>query len=253
MTRLILALAFTVVLTALCLSCTGSGSGVDDNPDAVRIGTEGAYPPYNFIDDDGEVAGFERELGDELCRRADLDCTWVTTEWDGIIPSLQAGDFDVIMAGMSITDERDELIDFTQPYVPPSPSVYVARAGADDEAANGTVAAQVSTIQAAYLSESGATLVEYGLAPEVVTAVLDTNVDAALVDAAFALEAIGESGGALTIVGPRVMLDRGIGVGLREDDGQLKDRLNEAIDAMKADGALNALIEKSFGPDAETF
>ena len=118
------------LLLALSLACSSE-------PEKVTMGTEGYYHPYNFINDDGEVDGFERELGDELCRRADLECVWVTNDWDTIIPNLNAGNYDTIMAGMSITDERDELIDFTDPYFPPSPSVYLALAGAGDEAANG--------------------------------------------------------------------------------------------------------------------
>jgi polar amino acid transport system substrate-binding protein len=94
--------------------------------DVVRLGTEGAYPPWNFINDDGEVDGFERELGDELCARAELTCEWVTNDWDSIIPNLVSGNYDTIIAGMSITDERDEVIDFTQAYTPPDPSAYVA-------------------------------------------------------------------------------------------------------------------------------
>ena len=79
----------------------------------VRMGTEGAYPPWNFINDNGEVDGFERELGDELCKRAGLTCEWVTNEWDSIIPNLTSGNYDTIIAGMSITDERDQVIDFS--------------------------------------------------------------------------------------------------------------------------------------------
>ena len=81
MVRLVLLAAFLVLASLAC------GGG----PDAVKMGTEGAYPPYNFIGDDGEVAGFERELGDELCRRAELDCSWVTNDWDSIIPNLGRG------------------------------------------------------------------------------------------------------------------------------------------------------------------
>ena len=235
-----------VVLVLASLSCAGGS-------ETVRLGTEGAYPPYNFINDSGEVDGFERELGDELCRRADLECTWVTTEWDNMIPDLIAGDYDTILAGMSITDERDQVIDFTQPYIPPSPSVYIARAGADDEVVTGRVAGQVATIQSDYLSQSGATLVEYALAPEVVAAVLSGEVDAALTDLGFALESMAESGDGLALVGPEVTLESGVGAGLREDDGWLKDRLDRAIDGMKEDGSLNALIRKWFGPDAQTF
>ena len=171
-------LAVAVAL-ALLLSCTGES-------DEVRMGTEGGYPPYNFINDAGEVDGFERELGDELCRRANIECVWVINDWDSIIPNLQAGDYDTILAGMSITDERNEVIDFTQPYFPPGVSVYMVLAGAGDEAANGKVAAQTATVQADHLSQSGATLMEYALADEVVLAVLSGEADAALVDLEFA-------------------------------------------------------------------
>ena len=221
--------------------------------DPVRMGTEGGYPPYNFMNDAGEVDGFERELGDELCRRADLECVWVTNEWDTIIPNLVDGNYDTILAGMSITDERDEVIDFTQAYLPPSPSVYVALAGAGDEAVDGKVAAQVATIHADYLSEAGAALVEYELAEELFEAVLSGDVDAALVDREFAHETMAESGGSLAVVGPDVLLDSGIGIGVREDDSDLKDKLDDAIDSMKEDGSLNSLIRKWFDEDAETF
>jgi polar amino acid transport system substrate-binding protein len=94
-----------------------AASGAAFAQDVVRLGTEGAYPPYNFINDAGEVAGFERELGDELCKRAELTCEWTTNEWDSIIPNLQSGNYDVIIAGMSITDEREEVVEL-QPGLP---------------------------------------------------------------------------------------------------------------------------------------
>ena len=121
------------------------------------------------------------------------------------------------------------------------------------EVINGKVAAQVSTIQADYLSQSGATLLQYALAPEVVSAVLQDEADVALVDLEFARESMAESEGRLILVGPRVMLGSGVGTGVREQDSQLKDKLDRAIGAMKADGSLNDLIRKWFGADAETF
>ena len=185
MIRLVLAIA---VLALFSLSCLGQS-------EVVTMGTEGAYPPYSFVNDEGEVDGFERELGDELCRRADLECIWVTNEWDTIIPNLVDGQYDTILAGMSITDERDEVIDFTQPYVPPTPSVYIALSGSGDDVVDGRVAAQVATVHAGYLSESGATLIEYELAEELLQAVLNGEVDAALIDREFAHDSIAESGG----------------------------------------------------------
>ena len=137
-----------------------AGAALADGHSVVRLGTEGAYAPWNFLDDNGEVAGFERELGDELCVRAELTCEWVTNEWDSIIPNLVSGNYDAIIAGMSITAERDEVIDFTMGYTPPDPSGYLA-ASADADIMGGVVAAQVNTIQAAFLAEAGVTVLEF--------------------------------------------------------------------------------------------
>ena len=80
-------------------------------------------------------------MGDELCSRADLECEWVQNDWESMIPDLVAEEFDAIFAGMSITAEREETIDFTEAYYPPTPSVYLARAGEGDEAIEGTLGA----------------------------------------------------------------------------------------------------------------
>ncbi len=217
----------------------------------VRMGTEGAYPPYNFINDKGEVDGFERELGDKLCAMTELDCSWVTNEWDSIIPNLVSGNYDTIIAGMSITAERDAVIDFTQPYFPPDPSAYVAMSGAGEDAAKGVVAAQTNTIQSAHVASSGATLVEFASPDETVAAVRNGEADAVLADKAFLIPIVEQSGGDLVFLGGDVILGDGIGVGLRESDGELKGKLDAAIAELKADGSLNEMIKKWFGDDAQ--
>ncbi|MCG7519722.1 transporter substrate-binding domain-containing protein [Ruegeria sp. Ofav3-42] len=210
--------------------------------DTVRMGTEGAYPPWNFINDAGEIDGFERELGDELCKRANLECEWVKNDWDSIIPNLVSGNYDVIIAGMSITDERDEVIDFTQNYTPPDPSAYVATSD-DVDVANGVVAAQTGTIQAAYIAESGATLVEFASPEETIAAVRNGEADAVLADKSF-LAPIADEDADLRFVAEDVPLGGGVGIGVRESDGDLKEKLNTAIQSMKDDGSLNELITK---------
>ena len=105
-----------------------------------------------------------------MCEMAELTCEWVTNEWDSIIPNLTSGNYDTIIAGMSITSERDEVIDFTQNYIPPSASAYAAlEAGVD--LAGGVIAAQVNTIQSGFIAESGATLLEFATPDETVAAV----------------------------------------------------------------------------------
>ncbi len=211
----------------------------------VRMGTEGAYPPFNFVNDNGEIDGFEREVGDELCARANLDCVWVTNEWDSIIPNLTSGNYDTIIAGMSITDERDQVIDFTQEYFPPDPSRFMALAGA--ELSDGAVvAAQTATIQAGYLANTGYTLVEFSTPDETVAAVTSGEADAVLADDAYLAGIIDASNGELAFTGDPVSIGGGVGIGVRESDGELKDKLNAAIDSMKADGTLATLIAKWF-------
>ena len=233
---------------ALALSATFA---MAESHSVVRMGTEGAYPPYNFINDAGEVDGFERELGDELCKRAELTCEWVTNEWDSIIPNLVSGNYDVIIAGMSITDERDEVIDFTSNYTQPDPSAYLALDGASVDFEGGVIAAQANTIQAAYVAASGATLVEFATPDETIAAVRGGEADAVLADKGY-LQPIAEENADVAIVGEDVLIGGGIGMGIRESDTELKDKFSAAIDGMKADGSLNALIEKWL-PGSATF
>jgi polar amino acid transport system substrate-binding protein len=219
--------------------------------DTIRLGTEGAYPPYNFVNDAGEVDGFERELGDELCKRAGLTCEWVTNEWDSIIPNLVSGNYDAIIAGMSITAEREEVIDFTSNYTQPDPSAYLALS-ADVDLANAVIAAQASTIQASHVaSMAGATLVEFATPDETIAAVRNGEADAVLADKAF-LEPFAAENADISLVGEDVMLGGGIGMGFRESDTALRDKFSAAVDSMKADGSLNTLITKWL-PGSATF
>ena len=228
-----------LILSAALLA-VASGSAFAQ--DVVRMGTEGAYPPWNLINDAGEVDGFERELGDELCARAGLTCEWVVNDWDSIIPNLVSGNYDTIIAGMSITDERDEVIDFTQAYTPPDPSNYAALSD-DVDISGGVIAAQTGTIQSAHVAESGATLVEFASPDETIAAVMNGEADAVLADWSF-IETSLQANPDLMVVGEAVMLGGGVGMGLRESDGELKAKFDAAIQSMKDDGSLNELIAK---------
>ncbi|KGJ02436.1 amino acid ABC transporter substrate-binding protein, PAAT family (TC 3.A.1.3.-) [Paracoccus halophilus] len=238
MNRLMLAAA------ALALS---AGMGMAQT---VRIATEGAYPPYNLVNDAGEVDGFEVELGNELCKRAELDCTWVKNDWDSIISNLNSSNYDAIMAGMSITEERKQSVAFTQNYIPPTASAYAAPdAGVDVTTA--VVAAQISTIQAQYVAESGARLLEFATPDEAVGAVRDGQAEAVFADRDFLVPIVNESNGAMVWVEGQdnIPLGEGIGMALRQSDTELKAKFDAAITSMKDDGTLNQLISKWFGEE----
>ena len=246
-----------LVLMAANLACA-AGSG------PVRIATEGAYPPYNDLNAAGEIIGFERVMGDEICRRAELECLWEVHDWDSMIADLVDEQFDVIIAGMTITEERDRLIDFTQAYVPPSPSVFVTQAG-PDAAATGArlndparrtgvhVAAQRGTIHADYLAREGFLHSEYDLVPDAIEALLRGDVEAVFADSRFIRDSMVGREDQMTLVGPSVFIGTGVGGGIREADARLKERLDGAITSMKEDGFLNELIREWFGPDARVF
>jgi len=235
-----------IILSAAALAITAGMAMADGHAKTVRMATEGAYAPYNFINDAGEVDGFEREVGDELCKRAELTCEWVTNDWDSIIPNLTSGNYDTIIAGMSITAERDEVIDFTQNYFPPGNSAYVVKsAGADTT--GGIVAAQTSTLQSSYIAESGATLLEFATYDETIAAVMSGEADAVFADKDALAPTVEASGGELMFGGEEVQLGGGVGMGLRESDTELRDKFDAAITSMKADGTLNAALVKWFG------
>ena len=231
-----------LILTTTALTLVAGFAFADSPGKTIRMGTEGAYPPYNFLNDAGEVDGFERELGDELCKRAELTCEWVTNEWDSIIPNLVSGNYDVILAGMSITDERDEVIDFTQAYTPADPTSFVALS-MDVDPAGGVVAAQTGTIQAAYIADQGWTLVEFATPEETLAAVRGGEADAVFADKSFLTAAL-EGQDDLMMLDQDIQLGAGVGAGVRESDGELRAALDAAIQSMKDDGSLNEMIAK---------
>ncbi len=242
MNRLILAAAALAALTFAA------------NAQTVKLATEGAYPPYNYVDDDGNVGGLDIDLGNELCVRAALTCEWVTNEWDTIIPNLLAGNYDAIIADMSITDERKQTIDFTENYFPPDPSTYMSVAGTtfDYDDLNGLkIGAQTGTIQAGYIEQelkANNTTLVYDTIDQAIADLNAGNLDLIFADGSFISEQVNGSNGALKADGPNVLIGDGAGIGLRKADDELEGKLNQALQEVKADGWLDALITKYF-PD----
>ena len=239
-----------LILTIAALAFATSAAVAQET---MRIGTEGAYPPYNFINDANEVDGFERAVGDELCARAKVTCEWVINDWDTMIPNLVAGNYDLIMAGMSITEARQELISFTQNYLLPEPSVYVTLAGKDASVTKGVVAAQSNTIQAGHVAETEASLLEFPTPDETIAAVRSGEADAVLADYAFLKPIVEESNGELIFIGEKVLIGGGVGMGVRKSDNELREKFDALIGEMKKDGSLNELIVKWFGKERELF
>ena len=238
-------------LTLAALAVMASGAMAQD---VVRIGTEGAYPPWNFINDANEVVGFEIDLGNEICARAELTCEWVINDWDTIIPNLVAGNYDVIMAGMSITEARSEVISFTTNYLPSDPSAYMGLAGTDASVINdGVIAVQSNTVQAGLVADSDADGLEFPTPDETISAVRNGEADAVLADKNFLMPYVADSGGELVFIGEDLYPGSGTGAGIRQSDHELRETFTRVIDEMKEDGSLNAMIEEWFGDGIAQF
>jgi polar amino acid transport system substrate-binding protein len=238
-----------LILAAAALTAMAAGVSAQET---VRIATEGAYAPWNFLDDSGNPAGFEIDLANAICEQAGIECEIVINDWDSIIPNLLAGNYDVIMAGMSITDERLESIDFSDNYFPPDPSRFVTTAGADLDFANlsgARVGVQGATIQAAWAEENLAennTIVSFGTADQAMADLAAGNLDTILADGAYLEPVVSASNGAIVFAGDDIMIGNGVGAGIRKGDTEILNTWNEALGALKADGTVDALIAQWF-------
>ncbi|MEO1248434.1 MAG: lysine/arginine/ornithine ABC transporter substrate-binding protein [Pseudomonadota bacterium] len=237
--------------------------------DVVKIGTEGAYPPWNETDTAGNLVGFEIDLGNAMCEKMGVTCEWIAQDWDGIIPALMNGRYDLIMAGMSITDERRQAINFSSGYVS-DPATFVAAADSDLIAAQSldevkgaiegkAVGVQGATIHQNFLDQEMAGLIDlrtYDTQENLELDLAAGRIDAALADRA-AWEAFfaTDSGADFTVFGPPFsgseypVFGEGVGVGVRKEDSDLLAKVNEAMAALKADGTVKTLSEQYIGYD----
>lgn len=226
--------------------------------DTLRLGTEGAYAPFNYMDDNGELGGFEIDLGNALCEQMERECEFVVNEWDSIIPNLLAGNYDAIMAGMSITEERKETIAFSDEYKPVDPSLYLAMAGSDLDFENlegANIGVQGATIQAGFIEEKygeNNTVKAYETSDQALADLAGGNVDVVLADGEVSRTTAEASNGMMEVVGPEELVGGGIAIGLRQTDTELLEAFNQALDALKADGTVDELLKKYFKSESSS-
>lgn len=251
----------------------------------IKIATDGAFPPWNAVDTSGKPIGFDIDVGEALCARANLKCEFTTQAWDGIIPALAVGKYDAVMAGMSITEKRRQVIAFSEPYALTSNYFVVSKSlqlpvmdneakldlSKETEAGKSILAdlkenlrgksigVQGSTNAEAFIREYFGDIVEvrtYDKQDNLNLDLLAGRLDAALAD--FSVwKAFLESkdGGSALLYGPRIsggLFGPGIGIGLRKGDDVLSRKFDDAIRAMQTDGTLRAISLKWFGADLVT-
>ena len=250
--------------------------------DKIKIGTEGAYPPWNSKNEAGKLIGFEVELAYTLCRYIGEQCTIVEQDWDGMIPALIMRKFDAIMAGMSITAERQKAISFSQGYADEVASLAVMKGssleGLDTPAginltkpnsdakkalktltaalAGKTVCVQTATIHQNFLDSGDVGKVNvrtYKTQDEVNLDLAAGRCDAALAAAVAFSDYAEKSGKPVVLTGPTFSggaFGNGVGVGIRKDDTELLSKFNKAIDQARKNGDISRIATKWFGFDA---
>lgn len=217
----------------------------------LRIGTEGAYPPFNNLAANGELEGFDIDIARALCDEMKAQCEFVTQDWDGIIPALQASRFDAIVASMSITEERQQQVDFTNPYYVNS-LAFVAPKDSDlDPSAIGgkAIGVQEGTIAAAFVEKTypDAELKAYPSQLEAFADLGNGRVDAVLADFGVQYGWVNSPEGACCeFKGDTVSNDDKIGIAVRKGDTELRDRLNTAIAAIRQNGKYAEINKKYF-------
>ena len=250
--------------------------------DKIRIGTEGAYPPWNSKNEAGKLIGFEVELAYTLCRYIGQQCVIVEQDWDGMIPALIMRKFDAIMAGMSITAERQKAISFSQGYADEVASLAVMKGssleGLDTSAginltkpnatakkdlktltaalAGKTVCVQTATIHQNFLDSGDVGKVNvrtYKTQDEVNLDLASGRCDAALAAAVAFADYAEKSGKPVVLTGPTFSggaFGNGVGVGIRKDDTELLAAFNSAINKARKNGDIGRIATKWFGFDA---
>jgi len=228
----------------------------------LKIGTEGAYPPFNNLTADGKLEGFDIDIGNALCEQMQVKCEWVTQDWDGIIPALQAGKFDAILASMSITPERAEKVDFTNKYYN-TPSAIAVPKDSDlkgttkEDLAGKTIGVATSTTHFNYASQTytDSTVKGYPSSPEEQLDLANGRLDAIQDDITVLSEWLATPEGACCkILGtpepqPVEIFGPGAGIAVRKGDKALLDKLNAAIKAIRENGTYKKINDKYFNFD----
>jgi polar amino acid transport system substrate-binding protein len=227
-------------------------------PHEVRIASEGARPPFNYIDN-GELAGFEIELGHELCARMKVTCSFVAQDWDSLIPGLLDHQYDAILAAVEISEERREKIAFTKPYVRmPASFVVNSKSNLHDirpEALAGkAIGVENGSPEQAFAEDvyKKSEIKRYGSLEEAILDLAEERIDTAIGDKDAVVDFLKNrrEGKCCKLIAdaPRdpAYFGEGIGIGLRKEDTALRAAFDKAIDEVMADGTFAKIRAKYF-------
>jgi polar amino acid transport system substrate-binding protein len=240
-----------IAVLALALS---AGASAAKEWKTVRIGTEGAYPPFNYVDTNSELQGFDIDIAKALCAQMKVECVFVAQDWDGIIPALLANKYDAIIASMSITDERKQTVDFTDKYYTNALTFVAPKAALPSgvtpkDLAGKTLGAQSATVSANFLEDNykDSSTKLYATQDEAYLDLANGRLDGVLADTGPSLLWLrSDAGSCCQFFGEAVVKDDAIGIAVRKEDDDLREMLNQAIADIRADGTYDEINAKYF-------
>ncbi|VVP94857.1 ABC transporter substrate-binding protein [Pseudomonas fluorescens] len=222
--------------------------------ETLKMGIEAAYPPFNNKDASGNVVGFDKDIGDALCAKMKVECTVVTSDWDGIIPALNAKKFDFLISSLSITEERKGAVDFTNPYYS-NKLQFIAPKNVDfktdkDSLKGKTIGTQRATLAGTWLEDNYGSDLNVKLYDTQENAYLDLTsgrVDAILADKYANYDWLkSDAGKNYEFKGDPVVESDKIGIAVRKGDNELRNKLNAALKEIVADGTYKRINDKYF-------
>ncbi len=225
---------------------------VDLGGRVLKVGSDTTYPPFETVSESGEIVGFDVDVLNAICERINCVAEFQTTAWDGIFAALAAGEFDMVVSGVSITEERDQIVDFTDPYLVVSQAITVRVEDEDltlDDFKNEdlTVGSQTGTTNASLAEELfGREKVRlYDTFNAAMLALINGDVDGVVIDNTAADAFVQEYAGEVVVNISGIFGDDPLGLVVPEGD-ELVDALNAGLEMIKADGTLDALVAKWF-------
>ncbi|POA50775.1 MULTISPECIES: transporter substrate-binding domain-containing protein [Pseudomonas] len=239
-------------------ACVMAVAATAAQAEVLKIATEGAYPPFNYVDSSNQLHGFDVDIANALCERLKVQCQIVAQDWEGIIPALMAKKYDAVVASMIATDERKKKIAFTNHYYRTPLSVAVPRdsdiTDAQTDFKGRTVGAQSSSTQAIYAEDhygpAGADVKFYPTLDEANSDLAAGRIDGVIADK-FPLLAWAESAGkdCCKIIGDVNGTTADASIAVRKEDNALRERLNQALDEIVADGTYKKISSRYFAFD----
>lgn len=251
---------FARFLVAAAVAVGLGGAAMAQTAGKLRVGVEGNYPPFSMISPDGKLGGFDIDIANAVCAELKMECVLVQQEWDGMIPALNAKKFDVIVASMSITEERKKAVDFSDPYYD-VPSRFVAKTGAfadhRPETLKGkTIVVLRNSPRAKFVQETykDSTVLLAGKETEVYMELSAGRGDIAFGSSVVSSESFLKKpeGKGFAQVGDVVRLDAGgggVGIAIRKADGDLREKINAALATIRKNGTYRQLQSKYFDFD----